>query len=407
MFYFNIGQYTSMEIAFVVNSFPKLSETFILNQIRGLIDQGHEVKIFANQRPEEEKEHDIVDDYNLKEKTVYFDHPTTYSEAIKQTSLQLKKLLKRENKPMGALKLLKHGKQSARKINALEKFTKEEFDIVHFHFGTRAKEYIYFQKFTDAKLVTSFYGYDASQAPKDHNFDGYDSVFKKSDKITALSQDMASKLENLGAPEEKIEKVPLCIDTNKFKPKETENENPKILTVARFTEKKGLKYAIKALSKIEKDFEYHLVGDGELREEIEKQVREKGLEDQVTFHGWMTNEEVKEKMQESDIFLLPSVTASNGDQEGTPTVLLEAQATGLPVASTRHAGIPEIVEDEETGLLSEEKDVEGLSENLRQLIDDAELRKEFGKKGREYIEQNHSIEQVSKKLEEIYHREKE
>jgi colanic acid/amylovoran biosynthesis glycosyltransferase len=391
-----------MKIAFVVNSFPKLSETFILNQIKGLIDSGHEVTVFARREPEEEIEHELVDEYNLKERTIYFEPPTSYSGVLRNTPVQLLNLLKREKKPIETLKLLRYGRFAPQKINALEKFVGEEFDILHFHFGTRAKEFIHFQKFTDAKIVTSFYGYDASQAPKESGFDGYNSVFTDSDTVTALSQDMTSKLEKLGCGSEKIREAPLCIDTSKFEPRETENEVPKILTVARFTEKKGIKYAVKALSQIEQDFEYHLVGDGELREKIEKQVEENGLEDQVFFHGWMTNEEVKEKMQESDIFLLPSVTASNGDEEGTPTVLLEAQATGLPVVSTWHAGIPEIVEDRETALLSEEKDFEKLSENLMRLIDDVELRKEYGKAGRDYIEQDHSIEEISQKLEDIY-----
>lgn len=390
-----------MKIAFVVNSFPKLSETFILNQIKGLIDRGHEIQIYANNKPHEEKQHQIVEQYNLEDKTTYI-NLNTYTGAIKQIPVQLANLLKREKRPLETLKLLKHGKYSARKISALEKFTKEEFDIVHFHFGTRAKKYIHFQKFTEAKIITSFYGYDASQAPKNPDFTGYDSVFTKSDTVTALSQDMASKLENLGCPSQKIEKVPLCIDTSKFEPKETENKIPKILTVARFTEKKGLKYAVKALSQIEHDFEYHLVGDGELREDIENQIDEEGLEDQVIFHGWMTNEEVKEKMQESDIFLLPSVTASNGDEEGTPTVLLEAQATGLPVVSTYHAGIPEIVEDGETGLLAQERDVNNLSYNIRRLLGNEDLREQFGNAGRFYVDQNHSIESISYSLEDIY-----
>lgn len=391
-----------MKIAFVLFEFPKLSETFILNQIEGLIDKGHEVRIIAANKPDNNEEHKIVKEYNLVGKTRYINPPTTYREAALDTPSSILKATKKTNSLLDVLKLFKHFKLAPLKIKALSTYEMGDFDVIHYHFGTAAKRYIHLSEYSDAKIVTSFYGYDASQAPKRKGFEGYEDVFQKSDTITALSQDMSSKLQNLGCLSEKIEKVPLCIDTSKFEPKETENKIPKILTVARFTEKKGLKYAVKALSQIEHDFEYHLVGDGELREDIENQIDEEGLEDQVIFHGWMTNEEVKEKMQESDIFLLPSATASNGDEEGTPTVLLEAQATGLPVVSTYHAGIPEIVEDRETGSLSEEKDVEDLKQNLKSLIDDSDKRKNMGVKGRKYIEQNHSIEKISQRLENIY-----
>jgi colanic acid/amylovoran biosynthesis glycosyltransferase len=391
-----------MKIAFVLHKFPKLPQTFIMNQITGLMDRGHEIHIFSERVPEQNKDHEAVEEYSLHENITYFEAPGSYTEAARKTPYPLvKQLLKGR---FDVLKFVQTPRKFPKKIRSLDKFSsEEEFDILHFHFGPMAKEHLHLTEETGAKTLASFYGSDVTSYPK-NNQDVYNEVFQKVDEIIALSDHMQKNLQDLGAEKEKINKVPLCIDIDKFSPKKKENKDPKILTVSRFVEKKGLKYAVNALSQIEQEFEYHMVGDGELREQIEKQVKEQGLEDQVTFHGWMTNEEVKQKMQESDIFLLPSVTASDGDQEGTPTVLLEAQATGLPVASTYHAGIPEIVEDGETGLLAEEKDVEDLKQNLESLIDDVEKRKAMGAKGRTYIEENHSIEKISQKLEQLYAR---
>jgi len=394
-----------MKIAFIVSKFPKLSETFILNQAAGLEERDHEVQFVANSPADEEKSHGRVKEYGFDRKTSYYHMPSSKVKRVLKAALPALKLLDKPKVLLETLKFWKYGKKSL-SLNMLylaSAMKQVNADVIHAHFGPNGETAQTLSEvgLVDQKIVTSFYGNDASKA-LDEDPDMFNRVFKNEGVVTVLSEDMKQKLTSKDCPESKIQKVPLCIDTDSFAPKEKDNDIPKILTVARFTEKKGLKYAVEALSQIDEEFKYHLVGDGELKSDIERQVKEEGLENQVFFHGWMTNEEVKQKMQESDIFLLPSVTASDGDEEGTPTVLLEAQAAGLPVVSTYHAGIPEIVEDGGTGLLAEERNIEELENYLSELLSDQDKRKNMGKKGRELIKKNHSIKTVSKRLVAVY-----
>lgn len=396
-----------MKIAFVVNRFPKLSEPFILNQITGLIDRGHEVEIFSKRSTKEEKMHSDIKKYNLLKKTNYFGPKNLKEEAIlgiisyfsglKQSPLEFYKIKK--TIIVGQQIIL------SKKLFQKIKETGKEFDIIHAHFGPNGKlisDSKYFKK-NKTKLITSFYGYDASSL-LEQNPKMYEILFSQSKRIIVLSEYMKRKLIAVGCPPKKIVKIPLSINTKKFKSKKIKpkNKKPIILTVARFVEKKGIEFTIEALSKIKKEYEYHLIGGGPLKEKIEQKVLDKGIKDKVFFHGWCKDKEVIKQMQKSDIFLLHSITASDGDQEGTPTVLLEAQAAELPVVSTYHAGIPEIVKDGQTGLLANEKDVKKLTELLKILIENERKRKQMGKKGRKFMEKNHSISKVSLKLTKIY-----
>jgi colanic acid/amylovoran biosynthesis glycosyltransferase len=184
------------------------------------------------------------------------------------------------------------------------------------------------------------------------------------------------------------------------------NEPIRILTVARHVEKKGLEYAIKAVAQLDIDrpIRYHIAGDGPRREQLENLISELDATDRIEILGWQTQQEVAQLMADAHVFVLPSVTAANGDKEGTPTALLEAQATGLPVVSTTHAGIPEIVSDGDSGVLVPERDVSALADALENVTSHPERWAEMGQLGREYVESNHSIEAVTGELVSLYER---
>ena len=161
--------------------------------------------------------------------------------------------------------------------------------------------------------------------------------------------------------------------------------------MGRLVEKKGHEYSIKAIAKAiinHKNIIYLIAGDGHLRNKLESLVSELGIKNHVKFLGAVEQEEALKLYQQAHIFILPSVTSSNGDQEGIPVVLMEAQSAGLPVISTYHSGIPEAVIDGKSGFLVPEKDVNALAQKMEYLIEHPEVWPEMGRCGREFVERS-------------------
>lgn len=396
-----------MKIGHITSTFPKLSETFILNQLAGLIDSGHDIHVYANGSGENLK-HRIVNEYGLLEKATYYPTPKSYPEGFKLLGTTIPRLLVSGVSPLKVFSALRYGKQAPSRLSLMRAATRHrgDIDVFHAHFGPNGSRFLPTQPLMNSPLIVSFYGYDVSYVPRS-NTDVYDTLFNKVDAITCLSEDMEKDLRDLDAPAEKIHKVPLCIDTSKFEYKERQlnpDEPINILTVARFVEKKGLQYAVKAVANLNVDrkISYTIAGDGERREQIEELIEKLGVSDRIELVGWKTQEEITQLMNDAHLFLLPSVTAENGDKEGTPTVLLEAQSAGLPVISTTHAGIPEIVDDGNTGILVPERDATALTNALRELIDHSDQWPEMGRTGRSNIETHHSIENVVDELLDLY-----
>jgi colanic acid/amylovoran biosynthesis glycosyltransferase len=134
-------------------------------------------------------------------------------------------------------------------------------------------------------------------------------------------------------------------------------------------------------------------------------IRRRELEPIVTLLGYQPYERLLDEAYRHDVFLSPSVTASDGDTEGgAPVAIIDMAATGLPVVSSKHCDIPEVVKDGVTGLLAEERDVEGLAERLIMLARDADLRRTMGKAARQHVEENYDVRRLVPRLEKVYKR---
>lgn len=404
-----------MRIAFIVRQFPALSESFILKQIVGLLQKGHNVHIFAESDPHENSVHDDVLKYNLKSRTHYIRTIPRNKLLcrLKTLLLIIANLFKGPLKLIRALSLnIKRGRKfSYPELYFVLLFLGRRFDIIQCHFGPAGRVgALLKQAGFKAKVITTFHGYDVTSYVNQHGKDVYQTLFDVGDLFTYNSQATKQKVLVLGAPAEKLVKLPMGIDFEKitFTPRHLESgQCVNILSVGRLVEMKGRQYALKAIASLVKKFQnisYTIVGDGPLRASLEKLVEQLGISKWVHLVGWVDDEKLDELYKSSHIFLHPSVTASDGNMEGQGVVLLEAQGYGLPIVATKHNAFLETVLDGQTGILVPERDADALALALEHLIENPEFWEKMGRAGREHVKENYDIEILNRKLINIYER---
>ena len=402
-----------MKIAFVVSAFPILSETFIVSQIAGLLEMGHDVRIFAIR---DGKDKNILADvikYNLQERTsypppkpkhrifrilkslalltcIFFQHPRT-------TLLAIKFFLSNRNQSLLDF------------LQWIIPFIHQDFDIIHSHFGPNGLRCICLKNIAlRAKLINTFHGYDVTKYVREKGPDVYHDLFHHADLFTYNSQATREKLLNLNCPAEKLKKVQMGVNVElitfnekSLSPDDTIN----ILSVGRLVEMKGREYAIKAVAKLAQQFpniNYQIVGNGPDYDKLLNLIKKLHLQEKIKLLGWVSSEKLDSLYKSSHIFLHPSVTASDGNMEGQGVVLQEAQAAGLPVLATNHNAFPDSIIDGKSGFLVPERNVDALVEKLTWLCQNPHQWPEMGKTGRTFVEQNFEIKKLNQKLQEIY-----
>ena len=402
-----------MKIAFIVGTFPALSETFILDQITGLLDLGHEVEVFAEQKPEETKSHFDVEKYHLSKRTSYYPSIPAHRffRQLVLFYMVAKKLFVHPACTFKALMLYPRRRKelSPRTFFWLLSFIGKKFDLYHSHFGPNGNKSIHIKIIgIPGKHLTTFHGSDVNQYPRLKGTDVYRELFQKADLFTANTVFTRSRVTELGANKDKIQILPVGLRMERFAYKRrdiTSGETIKLLTVGRLVEKKGHEYALKALAQVSRkhpNIAYDIAGDGPLRSKLEALAVELKISSSTNFLGAMMQDEIIKLYQSAHIFILPSVTAADGDMEGQGLVLQEAQAVGLPVISTLHNGIPDGVLDGRSGFLVPERDADALAERLQYLIEHPEIWAEMGRAGREFVEKNYDIKKLNRRLVQIY-----
>lgn len=401
-----------MKIAFVVSGFPTLSEKFILNQITGLLDMGHDIEIFAGCNPNERKMHPNVEKYHLTAQAHYFNVPRNkIKRIIKAIYLVIVNFYKSPIQILKSLNVFKYGKDalSLRLLYILIRFFDRKFDIIQCHFGPNGIIGVLLKEIgIKGKIITAFHGYDVNAYPKMAGKNIYNNLFRKGDLFTVNTNFTKQRVLELGCEENKITILPVGFQVEKFRFFERRvkhGEIIKILTVGRLVEKKGHEYAIQAVARIAKKYkniQYMIAGDGPLRKTLEDLTSELKIRNHIRFLGAVEQDDVLRLYQQAHIFILPSVTANNGDQEGQALVLQEAQAVGVPVISTFHNGIPEGMLDGRSGFLVPERNIDTLAEKLRHLIEHPEIWPEMGRYGRKFVEEKYDIKNLNQRLVELY-----
>lgn len=282
-------------------------------------------------------------------------------------------------------------------------------DILHAHFGQNGVR-LASHRTPERKLVTSFYGYDASGLVKeeDEMRAKYQKLFERGDLFLVEGPAMQEKLLELGCPEGKTAIQRIAIDTSRITPTYPDPQSPlRVLMVGRFVEKKGFPDGIKAFATAlgGTDAELRIVGgDAEYsRDRLETIADAAGVREQITFTGYLDYDDYLTEIHDCSILLAPSKRAASGDSEGgAPTVLLEAQASGKPVVATTHADIPYVVADGETGLLASPGNISELATELQTLTSDPDLMTQLGHAGVKRIHDRHDISILAPELESKY-----
>jgi glycosyltransferase involved in cell wall biosynthesis len=268
-------------------------------------------------------------------------------------------------------------------------FRRIQADAVLAEYGVTGAHLYEATRRVDIPLIVHFHGYDASvREILDRYADRYRGMFHEAAAIIVVSQAMRARLLELGAPEKKVHVNCYGVDRQMFRPTDPAENPPVFLAVGRFVDKKAPYLTLLAFAEMLRHWpeaRLRMIGDGPLLGVCRSMVVGMRLEKSVDLLGPQPHEVVASEMQRARAFVQHSIVAEDGDSEGTPVAVLEAGASGLPVVATRHAGIPDVVINEETGLLVEEHDVAGMARAMLRLACDPEEARRLGSAARHRV----------------------
>jgi glycosyltransferase involved in cell wall biosynthesis len=280
-----------------------------------------------------------------------------------------------------------------------QRLIKENVQVILAEFGTVGARLLDVSKQTGIPLITIFYGYDAwHRDVLSENEVGYEQLFKQASAVIGVSRDICNQLAVLGCVPEKIIHLPCYVNLELFKPVQRDFSRKILLAVGRFCITKAPDLTILAFSEVLRshpDAELRMVGadDGNgIMESCRSLVKALGIQENVKFLGSMSSENVAAEMRNASVFVQHSITApETGDKEGTPVAIMEAMACGLPIVSTRHAGIQEVVQDGISGILVNEFDYLRMAKEITELLGHPERLEEISYAASNGIRANRSV----------------
>nr|QNO41822.1 D-inositol-3-phosphate glycosyltransferase [Methanosarcinales archaeon ANME-2c ERB4]QNO42778.1 D-inositol-3-phosphate glycosyltransferase [Methanosarcinales archaeon ANME-2c ERB4] len=387
-----------LKVAYVLSFFPRLSQSFVLNEIVELIRSGHDVQIFPWFHSSETVIHEEIKDYQLLNRTHYF--------AIKQIFKKnpfrfLKYFVKTVRYSLAAKQIskseLKMDLQLAYFATVIEE---KNIELIHAHFADMGNAARRLGKMLRLPYTLTAHAFDIYMDP---DTDELREVMNDAESVITISEYNKNYLISEIGVNNRIEVIRCGIDLDKFNPQKNLKAygRIKLLTVARLVAKKGLAYLIKAIPMVVKKMpncELTIIGSGPQYGNLQHLVRDPDIESYVQFRGDVSDSELMRYYDDVDMFILPCIVIENGDRDGIPVAMMEAMTMELPVISTTVSGIPELVEDGASGILVSPKDEKAIADAIITLCKDSELRVKMGKKGREIIKREYNIASEAEKL---------
>lgn len=400
-----------MKIIFKTNSFPNISETFIVTNIIEAIKRGFKVTVLTNRLNQitDTSQLNLLEDYQLMNQVLRYSSP-------KEKKKRLIKAVLLVLNPIRFFYFLKYiifKRKISLEYLFILKFYEQyrDSEIFHVHFATAINPLFDLKAigFLNSKLIVTFHGYDAHFLPKGEllkkiikNFNCWVSS------ITVNSLFLKQKLVNKGFIADNIKIIPIGIDTDFFNNNLQMNikeEVFKIITVGRLIELKGQSFGIKAIKLLrDKGYNvvYTLVGKGEELESLKQLVLELNLEDSVCFLGSKNQEEIRELLKDSNLFLMTSTMDKTNRTEAFGVVSLEAQSMGIPVVGFDSGGFPETLIKNKTGIIVKDKGIEALADAVGSLIEDKIKLVKMGTEAKKHIKKNFDINNMMKEYLNLY-----
>lgn len=365
-------------ICFVLEVFPQLSETFILDQIAALQARGHQIHIVA----------DTFVDPATQHVTSPLFHDLHRDGAQRWAHDGLAKAV---------LRCLpgRFWNSARHMFDRLSDRRLEKYDIIIAHFGPNGLRLAHSRAagLFDTPLLCIFHGSDVGIPAHQGTLGAYGILFTQAAALLTVNVYFRDLLIAAGCPIDRIRVHHMGVTLlAQVPPLSLEAHRLRLISVCRLVEKKGLRYAIAAIAALkaarpEIAVQYDIIGDGPQLSSLQAQAAKAGLSEQIHFQGAMPHDAVKRKLAEASVFVLPSVTAGNGDVEGIPVALMEAMAAGRIALSTRHSGIPELIEDGVSGLLTDEHDSGTLADRLAWIADHPDQAATLAQAGRAAVAQ--------------------
>lgn len=397
-------------IAILVPKFPNLLQTYVLNHIEGMNKLKIKTTIIASKRGDVCGLPDFIKKFGLIENAYYigtskisffsqlFTTPI-FNKAYRRT---IRKLVKERIWKQYGLKYFLFTFIRARIFSA------QRYQIIHSHSLFSSFDYLFIKDISSIPFITTYHGQVPAGVKRIENWK-LALLFKKTDIFIVNTEYSKNILVKMGCEKEKIRIIPQGIKLHDFpfKKRSLNINNPiRLLSVGRLSIEKGHAIGINAVNMLKKsgvNIVYHIVGTGPEMERLQSTINNLNLEKTVVLSGLKTGNNLQKEFEASHIFLFPSISTHDGYAETQGVVIQEAQASGLAVIGSKTGAVPDVVNDNITGLLFTEGDEKELAKKLMELIDNPNHYSDICSNARKAVEQYFDINIIVKLLLQLYH----